>query len=199
MRIKTISASIVLLTFLSLVGKPALSQSGGNRATSLARMECLSTGEAGSFAPINMNITVRRQIFRAVAYLEGQSRDFMSGRRGVLTNTPAGVSCSLATPTERPRFRTLTLAFGFASNGYELDYVGALPETALRLSIYKDGNFYGAQTIRAGDAFRVPVDVTNTRSIALEAECLRGGRSFTLYMGGATECPVLYFFEDILE
>jgi len=199
MSIKTASAFVFLLVLSSLVAKPALTQTSSNNSTSLGQMECLTLGDAGNYRPINMNITIRRQVFRAVAYLHGQRPYFMSGRKGVLTGAPAGVACSLATPTERPRFRTLTLAFGFASNGYELDYVEARPETALRLSIYKDGDFQGSQIIRDGDAFRLPIDVTNTRSIALEAECLRGGRGLTSYGNGVEECPVLYFFEDVLE
>jgi hypothetical protein len=193
------SVCVALICASLFVPKTALSQNNNNRAVSLAQMECSSLGDAGRYVPVNMNVTIGRQVFRSVAYLNGQRPGFMTGRTGVLTGEPAGIACSLASPTERPRFRTLTLAFGFADNGYELDYVGALPNTALRLSIYKNGNFYGSQTIRGGDAIRLPIDVANTRSIALEAECLRGGRSFTLYGNGSEECPVLYFFEDILE
>jgi hypothetical protein len=81
----------------------------------------------------------------------------------------------------------LNLKFGIADNGRYAD--GAL----VRLSIYRDGNFHRYEDITKGKIFILPIDISNVRSIALEAECLRGG------VKSKDHCPELIFFEDILE
>jgi len=98
---------------------------------------------------------------------------------------PVELVCQLSTPNQPPRFKSLTLAFGLSDDSYQVDSV------TVRLSVYKDGNFYQSQTVAKGDKIIWPIDVQNTRNLALEAECISSQSS--------RSCPGLYFFEDVLQ
>lgn len=144
-------------------------------AGSLGEMKCQQIKE-GSYIAINEDIPIGLEIYRAVAYLGNGI--FIYEKR------PAQVACRLATSGEKPRFKTLTLGFGLPDNHPYSK--GAL----VRLSLYKDGNFFDYKDVTMGEQFIWPINVTNVRSIALESDCRRA-QSGT--------CPALYFFQDILE
>jgi hypothetical protein len=143
-------------------------------AGSLGEMNCQKIRE-GYYTAISQDIPIGFEIFRAVAYL-GDSR-------WIYDKSPVQVACRLAEPGEKPRFKTLTLAFGLPDNLSK----GAL----VRLSIYKDGNFFEYRDVTSGEKLLWPINVTNVRSIALEGECKRGP--------SGSACPALYFYQDILE
>lgn len=63
----------------------------------------------------------------------------------------------------------------------------------VRLSIYRDGNSYKYQDVMKGQLLRLPIDVTNVRSIALEVECLK------VSSNDNNACPALIFFQDTLQ
>jgi len=154
---------------------------------SLAEMGCIKTSGARGYDPIDRDITVGREIFRAVASMGGTNGLFDS-YSGIAPREATTSTCRLAEPREIPRFRTLTLSFGLPDN-FTINADGA---TNVRLSIYLDGEFYDSQDVTQGRQLRWPIDVTGVRSIALEAECIRSASD-------ERYCPALTFFEDILE
>lgn len=150
------------------------------RIGSLAEMGCRKVQGNGSYQATNRDVVIGLQIFRAIATM-GDGHTWLHKER------PLQVVCRLAAPNQAPRFRTLSLAFGFS------DESSLANGAVARLSIYKDGNFYESQTVAHGDKLRWPnIDIRNTRTLALEAECI-GTRN------SSVTCPNLYFFEDILE
>lgn len=199
MNLRRIISSLIVGTVLISTANNVEAQSRRpSGVASLGEMGCQSLSDIVGYKPVNGDVTIGRQIFRAVAYLDGQAWGFLTGRRGVLPGNTAGVACRLAAPNQTPRFRTLTLAFGFADNSEKIDYIRPNASTELRLSVYKDGNLYGSQSVRPGDMLRWPIDVRNARSISLEADCLQGGEH-TSSTGQEGVCPVLYFFQDTLQ
>ncbi|MBD1930698.1 MULTISPECIES: hypothetical protein [Cyanophyceae] len=151
---------------------------------SLGEMGCRRIGGMGGYNPVNEDVSIGREIFRAVAYL-GNS-DFGQNAWGIYKDRPTEVACRLAAVNARPQFKTLTLSFGFSQTSDLLD-----GSVIVRLSVYKDGNFYGEQTISKGDKIRWPIDVTNTRTLALETQCVRAKQ-------GRNSCPNIWLIEDIL-
>ncbi|MEG4984653.1 hypothetical protein QUB08_02550 [Microcoleus sp. BR0-C5] len=143
-------------------------------AGSLGEMKCQQI-KGGVYDAINEDIPIGLEIYRAVAYL---------GNARWIYDRPVQVACRLAAPGEKPRFKTLTLAFGLPDNVSK----GAL----VRLSIYKDGNFAGYKDVTFGEKLLWPINVTNVRSIALEGECKRPSER-------SSSCPAIYFYQDILE
>jgi hypothetical protein len=141
---------------------------------SLGEMKCQQI-KGGVYNAINEDIPIGLEIYRAVAYL---------GNAGWIYDRPVQVACRLAAPGEKPKFKTLTLAFGLPDNVSK----GAL----VRLSIYKDGNFVGNKDVTSGEKLLWPINVTNVRSIALEGECKRPSER-------SSSCPAIYFYQDILE
>lgn len=147
---------------------------------SLGEMNCKGIN-ASTYKVINEDIPIGLEIFRAVAFV-GNEPNFSIGLQGQSVQ----VACRLAAPGEKPKFKTLTLGFGFSDNHKDDTYrKGAL----VRLSIYKDGNFAEYRDVTFGQKLVWPINVTNVRSIALEAECKRTSQN----------CPVLYIYQDILE
>ncbi|MFB8791525.1 MAG: hypothetical protein U7123_22465 [Potamolinea sp.] len=195
---RIISGLVVGAALISTASDVQAQNRRPSRVASLGEMGCQSLSNIVGYKPVNGDVTIGRQIFRAVAYLDGQAWGFLSGRGGISPDHTAGVACRLSAPNQTPRFRTLTLAFGFADNSEKIDYIRPNASTELRLSVYKDGNLYGSQSIRPGDMLRWPIDVRNARSISLEANCIKGGNS-TSYAGNPEVCPVLYFFQDTLQ
>ncbi|WP_172191885.1 hypothetical protein [Microcoleus asticus] len=146
---------------------------------SLGEMNCKGIN-GGGYEVINEDIPIGLEIFRAVAYF-GNRAHFSIGK-GWLEQ----VACRLAEPGQKPRFKTLTLGFGFSDKSNKSSYNGAL----VRLTIYKDGNFADYRDVTFGQKLVWPINVTNVRSIALEADCKRSP---------INNCPVLYIYQDILE
>ncbi|MEG4504486.1 hypothetical protein QUA81_10225 [Microcoleus sp. F6_B4] len=145
-------------------------------AGSLGEMKCQQIKE-GNYSAINEDIPIGLEIFRAVAYL---------GNARWIYDRPIQVACRLAAPGEKPRFKTLTLAFGLPDNH-------PYPKGALvRLSVYKDGNFFDYKDVTFGQQILWPINVTNVRSIALEGECKRSSER-------SSSCPAIYFYQDILD
>jgi len=147
--------------------------------SSLAAMSCQRI-ESGNYEAINEDFPVGLQIFKGVAM-------FGTNSNSIYKNRVNQVVCRLSEAGQRPRYKTLNLAFGVADNN---PYVNS---TLVRLSIYRDGNFYKYQDVMKGQFLRLPIDVTNVRSIALEVECLKGTSYNEKY------CPALIFFQDTLQ
>ncbi len=174
-------AGLITATVLLSSAASVDAQNNTRSVGSLATMSCQTIGDA-RYETINTDFPIARQIFRGIARLSNRPRRFISGKR----DAPQ-VVCRLAEAGQRPRYKTLSLAFGIADNNQH-----SHNSTLLRLSIYRDGNFYKYQDILRGQPIQLPIDVTNVRSIALEAECMRGTQPFDL-------CPEIIFFEDTLE
>lgn len=149
--------------------------------SSLGAMSCQKIGN-GNYVAINEDFPVGLQIFKSVAR-------FYTGRNGyyIEKNDTAQIVCRLAEAGQRPRYKTLNLAFGVADNH------SLVNGSVVRLSIYRDGNSYKYQDVMKGQLLRLPIDVTNVRSIALEVECLKGT------VGNENACPALIFFQDTLQ
>ncbi|OCQ91668.1 hypothetical protein BCD67_09170 [Oscillatoriales cyanobacterium USR001] len=170
------SISVVLtVAVLTLATDLVQAQRRRPGTASLGEMNCQQI-KGGVYDVINEDIPIGLEIYRAVAYL-GNARWMYESR-------PVQVACRLAEPGQKPKFKTLTLAFGLPDSLSK----GAL----VRLSIYKDGNFAGYKDVTAGEKLLWPINVTNVRSIALEGECKRPSER-------SSECPALYFYQDILE
>ncbi|MEG4806887.1 hypothetical protein QUA82_07470 [Microcoleus sp. F8-D3] len=169
------SISVVLaVAVLTLATDLVQAQRRRPGTSSLGEMNCQKI-KGGAYEVINRDIPIGLEIFRSVASL-GDNSNYMA-------NTTQ-VACRLASPGEKPKFRTLTLAFGLPDNSPYSK--GAL----VRLSIYKDGNFADYKDVTFGQKIFLPINVTNVRSIALEGECKRSLKG---------NCPALYFYQDILE
>ncbi len=172
-------ASFLIVGFMVATPDIAQTQSRPSGVASLGEMGCKRISGWGSYRVRNQDIPIGREIFRAVASLSA------SGER-IDRDEPAGVACRLAPPRGNPQFNTLTLTFGLHQDDYYLDR-----SVVIRLSVYRDNNFYAQQTISQGDLIRLPVDVRGVRSLALEAECVRAKQN-------ASYCPGVWFVEDTL-
>jgi len=146
---------------------------------SLRTMSCQRI-ESGNYEAINEDFPVGLQIFKGVAM-------FGTDSNSIYKNRVNQVVCRLSEAGQRPRYKTLNLAFGVADNN------SLVNGSVVRLSIYRDGNSYKYQDVMKGQLLRLPIDVTNVRSIALEVECLKGSSRYD------NECPALIFFEDNLQ
>lgn len=180
MKLRKIISTLVIGSLVVSAASYAHAQS--RRPTgvaSLGEMGCRSIGGRGKYNTTNQDVAIGREIFRAVAFLG----DYMGG---ISRDNATQVACGLAAVNAPPQFKTLTLTFGFKENSNAND-----GSVIVRLSVYKDGNFYGQQTISKGDKIRWPIDVTNTRSLALEAQCVRPRQNYN-------SCPNIWFVEDIL-
>jgi hypothetical protein len=149
---------------------------------SLGAMSCQRTG-GQDYQVINEDFPVGLQIFRGIARFSGS---WEYGQRGIDTNSKP-VVCRLTQTGQKSIYKTLNLAFGIADNNKLSD------DAIVRLSIYKNGNFYKYQDISKGQLLRWTIDVKNIRSIALEVECLKESSK------GRNVCPALIFFEDTLQ
>ncbi|BAY23508.1 hypothetical protein NIES2100_32730 [Calothrix sp. NIES-2100] len=187
MRLHRLTVACIALGVLIATSNPSQAQKRRpSGVASLAEMKCEQTG--GNTAPfgsgylaMNQDVAIGRQSLRAIAVL-GATYMLGSGG-GILAKEPTQVVCSLTPPTASSPFKTLILRFGVAGKAD-----GAL---MMRLSVYKDGNLYGSQTFGHGELVPWPIDIAGTRSIALEAECLRSANNY--------ECPNIIFFEDTLK
>ena len=183
MSIRRIVSGLVAATFLVVPASNVLAQSRSSGVASLGEMGCQKIG-GGRYKTVNEDIAIGREIFRSVALLGTPGSLFATP--GIYRDEPAQVACRLAPVNAAPQFRTLTLSFGLREDSRYLD-----GSVIVRLSVYKDGNFYGDQTISKGDKIRWPIDIMNTRSLSLEAECVRPGQNYDY-------CPNIWFVEDIL-
>ena len=153
---------------------------------SLGEMGCITVQGVGGYSSINQDVPVGLEIFRAFAVLGKATSALLDPVVGIPSDKPLQVSCRLAAVNAAPQFKTLNLSFGFSQKSDLLD-----GSVIVRLAIYKDGNFYGEQTITSGDKLTWPIDIKNTRSLALEAQCVRRKQN-------ADSCPNIWFFEDTL-
>jgi hypothetical protein len=166
----------------------ANAQAYSENVSSLAQIGCSKVEGIGGFEAIYEDVPIGRSIVTAVARMGGLGPTAESpfGNAGrITTDKPLEVVCRLAGNGETPIFRTLTLAFGFRSDGRSSD-----SSNRVRLSVYRDGNLYDSKTIIRGDRLIWPIDVTNTRSVTLRADCFGARESW---------CPNIYFFQDTLE
>lgn len=187
MNLRRFISGLVVATFLVSMASDAQAQNRrSSGVASLGEMGCQTIGGRGGYNPVNYDIAIGRQIFRTVAYLGYYTEWGNTNWNGISRDQPTEVACRLAAVNAPPQFKTLTLSFGFVQNSRLLD-----GSVIVRLSVYKDGNFYGEQTISKGDKIRWPIDVTNTRTLALEAQCVRARQ-------GGNYCPNIVFVEDIL-
>lgn len=187
MNIRRVISGLVVAAVLLATASDVQAQKAPNRRSSgvasLGEMGCQRIGGMGGYRSINQDIPIGREIFRAVAYL-GDGSFF--GGTGIDRDNPTKVACRLAPVNAAPQFKTLTLSLGLREDSSDLD-----GSVIVRLSIYKDGNFYGEQTVSRGDKIRWPIDVRNTRSLALETECVRPRKN-------SDSCPLIWVVEDIL-
>jgi hypothetical protein len=176
-----------LLVAVSLASTMSPIQAQNRRppgVASLGEMECQDI--QGGYRAIDRDLAIGFEIFRAVAWLAKTGWEPGILWRSISGNRSVRVACRLAAARSAPRFRTLTLAIGIPDEHRFGD--GAIS----RLSVYKDGNFYEYKDISEGEKLLWVIDVTNTRSLGLEGECVKTARY-------QEECPAIYFFEDILE
>ena len=183
MKISRFFSGFILATALVTSGNLVKAQSRRPPGVaSLGEMGCLAINMgSGKYNVINDDFSVGLQVLRAVAYLGGGSHRH-SPPASIGTKRTTQVACRLAAPGEEPRFKTLSLTLGIPDSSYLDGYP--------RLSVYKDGNFTGYKDVRKGELTSWIIDMKNTRSIALEGECVRSNRN---------KCPAIFFFEDILE
>ena len=146
---------------------------------SLAEMSCQSI-KGGSYQAKNEDIPVGLEIFRSVS---------VSGN--IHNSEVRQFVCRLAQPKEKPKYKTLTFAFGLSDKDYR-----NINASVVRLSLYKDGKAYGYKDITRGEKLLWQVDVTGVRSLAVETECVKSGIPKHY---GANECPDIWFFEDTLK
>jgi len=185
MNVRQIVAGIALAAMVN-AADTAQAQNPVSGTPSLTKMPCQNI--QGQYLAVNQDISVGLEISRAVAVFGNSStatwqRNFIPS---TIPNGGARVVCLLAPADQSPRFRTLRLAFGFRD-----DARNASQSTA-RLTIYKDGNLLEYRDITGGNKLLWNVDVSGTRSLALQATCQKKGFL-------PLPCPAVYFSEDILE
>ena len=176
MNVRQIVAGIALAAMVN-AADTAQAQNPVSGTVSLTKMPCQNV--QGRYSAVNQDISVGLEIFRAVAVL-GHGGGIHKNR------TPVRVVCRLAPADQSPRFRTLRLAFGFRDNNHNVS------NSTVRLAIYKDGNLFEYRDITGGNKLLWNVDVSGTRSLALQATCSQNNHLFW-------PCPAVYFSEDILE
>ncbi|MCY7332029.1 MAG: hypothetical protein LH649_05090 [Pseudanabaena sp. CAN_BIN31] len=135
------------------------------------------------------DIPIGREIFQAFARIGTSVVDSYSSVFSIRDSTQA--IFRLASSREASKYKKLTLSFGIADSDR-----AATSGTVTRLSIYKDGKFHGYRDIGLGDKNLWVIDVTNTRSLALEASCTR---TVEVVFARQQGCAGIYFFEEILE
>jgi len=177
MNVRQIVAGIALAAMVN-AADTAQAQNPVSGTASLTKMPCQNV--QGQYSAMNQDISVGLEIVRAVAVLDHAVGAIYKNR------TPARVVCRLAPADQSPRFRTLRLAFGFRDND------NMASSSTIRLTIYKDGNLFEYRDITGGNKLLWNVDVSGTRSLALQASCLRNNS----YWPG---CPAIYFSEETLE
>ncbi|MFM6015429.1 MAG: hypothetical protein ACKPCG_06440 [Dolichospermum sp.] len=180
LKIRQCIAGLMAATVLVSSTTPADAKKKTQGVGSLGEMSCQNI-EDGRYDVINRDFPVGLQIFRGIAMFRDRTGDRISKN---LTNQ---VACRLTEAGQKPTYKTLNLAFAIDDNN---DYANG---SLVRLSIYQDGKFYKYQDVTKGEQFRLPIDITSVRSIALEAECLRGS------VRNKNTCPALIFFEDSLQ
>jgi hypothetical protein len=178
MKLRPIVSSLIAASLLLASTHPVDAQKKRPAGVaSLTEMPCQSISGALRLEGINEDIPVGLEIFRAVSVLKTSRYIDVGG----IPKQAVQIACRIAQVKEKPKYKTLTLAFAMndsQSNGSQ----------QIRLSLYKDGKSYGYKDISKGEKLLWQIDVTGTRSLALEVECTRGNG-----------CPVLYFFEDTLK
>ena len=135
MKLRPIVSSLIATSLLIASIHPVDAQK--KRPTgvgSLVEMSCKSI-KGGYYEAKNEDIPVGLEVFRAMAFLNSNMT------KGELIQ----IACRLAQPKEKPKYKTLTLAFGLDDSSSTSD--GAL----LRLSLYKDGQAYGYKDINKGE------------------------------------------------
>ncbi len=179
-------SSLILATLFLDTGNLVYAQARRSGVSSLGELECQQITNGATYKAINRDFSLGFEVFRAVAYLAGNSR--FDGVDGVKIEREVGtkVACRLAAPGENPKFKTLTLSIGIPDNNFNAN------GTVTRLLIYKDGQFYEYKDLTVGQKILWVIDVTNTRSIGLEGQCIRAHKNTGV-------CPAIYFFEDLLE
>jgi hypothetical protein len=183
-KLRQLIAGLMTATVLVSSTTPVDAKKKTQGVGSLGEMSCQRI-ENGRYEAINEDFPVGLQIFRGVGNFH--SRGDARGFRYINKNDTTQVACRITEAGQRSKYKTLTLAFAIADNH---KYANG---TIVRLSIYRDGNFYKYEDITKGQQFHIPIDVTKIRSIALEAECLRGTSYDKKY------CPPIIFFEDSLQ
>ncbi|WRH65822.1 MAG: hypothetical protein RSE13_18945 [Planktothrix sp. GU0601_MAG3] len=179
-------SSLILATLFLDTGNLVYAQARRSGVTSLAELGCQGS-DYSNYTAANRDFIVGFEVFRSVGYLR-RSGGAPDNKSYTLDNNGSRAACRLAAPGETPRFRTLSLAIGIPDDhAYGKGSVS-------RLSIYKDGQFYEYKDLTAGQKVLWIIDVTNTRSIGLEGQCIKTGSSW-----GTQNCPAIYFFEDLLE
>ncbi|MEC4805264.1 MAG: hypothetical protein SAJ12_10965 [Jaaginema sp. PMC 1079.18] len=177
MKFKQILTGLLLATTVMATANVAEAQRRPPGVASLAEMSCQRIN--GRYQASNEDVPIGFEVFRAVAYL-ANGPDRIEGDQSVK------VACRLAAAGQNATYRSLTLSFGLS------DQDSRSSGSTVRLSIYKDGNFYEYRDITSGQKFLWNIDVRGTRSLGLEGTCLRSSPR-------AVTCPKMYFFEDILE
>jgi hypothetical protein len=178
-KLRQLIAGLMTATVLVSSTTPVDAQKRSVGVASLGEMSCQNI-EKGKYEAINRDFPVGLQMFRGIAkvYTHG---DFIDNEY------TSQVVCRITEAGQRSKYKTLNLVFGIADNNKRVN--GAL----VRLSVYRDGNFYKYEDVTKGQLSTLPIDVTNVRSIALEVECKRGT------VKNKNQCPELIFFQDILK
>ncbi|MBW4639290.1 MAG: protein kinase [Gloeocapsa sp. UFS-A4-WI-NPMV-4B04] len=164
---------------------PAFSTQEQN-TVSLTEIKCLTTTASAndeSFVKGTEDVTIGQEVVTPVAFLRGSSNY-------ILSDTPAGVACLLASPDSASQFRKLMLAFGLNNTNR---YTGTTDNGAtVGLTVYLDKKKLGSKKIIRGEPQSWEIDVTNVQNIALEAECIKPKQY-------NNSCPSVVFTQAELE
>lgn len=181
MKLRSIVSSLIAASLVLASTHPVEAQKKRPvGVASLAEMSCQSI-KGGSYRATNEDIPVGLEIFRAVSVT------------GDINNREVRqYVCRLAQPKEKPKYKTLTLAFGLSDKDHRNKN-----SPVVRLSLYKDGKAYEYKDIAGGEKLLWQVDVTGVRSLAVETECVKSGFLPNDWRVG--QCPDIYFFEDTLK
>ncbi|MBE9224091.1 DnaJ domain-containing protein [Phormidium sp. LEGE 05292] len=141
----------------------------------------------------------------------------------ILKYRPAKIVCQLVEPIDWrdttqnkiPKFSNLTLGFGLADNSEELGSGSINKSVKVRVSVYKDGDFvtvihqsdkylggklYKSKIITKGDKIIWNIDVSDSRAILIQAECIKPSPlpPGVISLEGGT-CPAVHFFQETLQ
>jgi hypothetical protein len=182
LKLRQLLSGCLLAVFMASSATPSSAQSSSN-SESLGQMPCQNVEDV-RYETTNEDASIGYEVFRAIGILHTTS---YGGSDTIVTGDTGAFVCRLAGAGQRPVYKTLNLAFGLSDDN------SRARESTVRLSVYLDGDFYQYQDVTRGQKYIWPIDVTDTRSVALEVECVRGRTS------SRASCASLVFLEDSLE
>jgi hypothetical protein len=183
LKLRQLFSGCLLAVFMASSTTSSSAQTSGNNTASLGQMPCQNVEDV-RYETTNEDVSIGYEVFRSIGTLYTTTY----GSHTIFPSDTGAFVCRLAGAGQRPVYRTLNLAFGLSDDN------NRVRESTVRLSVYLDGDFYQYQDVTRGQKYIWPIDVTDTRSVALEIECVRVSR-----YRGTDACASLVFLEDSLE